>query len=109
MSTTTEVSVLLPDGRQLWFGRYQHDSQAEFDGWLLCKIEELITGKRLTVPPKGTRWAEWHNTGGRCRCFMTNSLGTVYEHTGEQYVDRYKRVPGLFSLDEARAALRCST
>ena len=99
-----EISVLLADGQKLHFTQREHESKAEFDGLVLCRIEEAITGERKT-PPKGTRWVEWWHHGHPIRSYYPTGLGTLYESTGEPYVNRRKRIPGLYSEDEARAVL----
>tara|TARA_Y100000310_G_scaffold218778_1_gene220088 strand:- start:5296 stop:5610 length:315 start_codon:yes stop_codon:yes gene_type:complete len=99
------TSVLLDSGKKLHFVQRQHESQPEFDGRVLCEIEEAITGERKNAP-EGTRWAEWHHHGHALRRFLSNGLGVVYESTGEQYQNRKRRVPGLYNEAEAAAALR---
>ncbi len=100
-----ETSVLLADGRELHFTQREHESSAEFDGLVLCEIEDAILAGADRPVPEGTRWVEWHHRGHPLRSFRTGGLGILYESTGNEYQDRKRRIPGLYDLHEARVAL----
>jgi hypothetical protein len=88
------VTVLFDTGRVRSFRRRAHESVNEFHGRLLCDIENAIGPVRA-----GRRWAAWDDG-------YTDGLGAMWRHTGALYQDRKERVPGLYSLTEARAAFR---
>ena len=102
-----ETSVLLPIGRRrrLSFTQRAHESGAEFDGRVLCAIEDRIRANGGQLAP-GLRWAEWHHTGHPLRRFHANGLGSVREHTGNRYADRTVIIPGLYDLETAKLAIR---
>lgn len=96
-----ETSVLTSRGR-LHFTQREHESQAEFDGRVLCEIEDALGGHPT---PAGTRWARWDHHGHPLRRFHANGLGSVVESTGNAYTNRTRRIPGLYNEAEARKAI----
>ncbi len=106
MTYRHETSVLLADERELHFTQREHESSAEFDGRVLCEIEDaILAGDVRLLVPAGTRWVEWHHRGHPLRAFHAGTLGTLYEATGKAFQGRKKRIPGLYDLHEARVAL----
>ena len=99
------TSVLLPSGETRYYVQRAHESQAEFDGRVLCTIEETILAGAPRPTPAGTRWVEWWHYGHAVREFMSNGLGNLRESTGERYQHRTRLLPGLYDLKQARAAL----
>ena len=91
MSRNDVLLVMGQDLKLFKIRRLSYESRAEFQGRALCLIEDRL-GKTA-----GTRWVEWDD--------YLSGLGTAYEHTGNPYQDRRKRVSGSYSESEARALL----
>lgn len=98
------MTSVLTSKWQLHFIQQEGESQPEFDGRVLCAIEEAITETRGPTPA-GTRWVEWWHYGHAVREFMANGLGNLRESTGERYQNRTLLLPGLYDLGRARAVL----
>ena len=88
------------------FEQDAYESEAEYDGRLLCAIEDYVLGGQ----PRGARWIEWSRRGhafgyawGQSDVSNPDGSnpvgdgGTMWEHTGNRYVDRKVRVPGLYA------------
>jgi len=105
MSLRYETSALLADGRCLFYTQQEHESTAEFQGRLLCLIEDAILDGANRPVPAGTKWVEWTSHGSPLYRFHAGGLGFLKESTGAQFEDRVRHLPGLLNLDEAKKAL----
>lgn len=95
-------SILFQDGSTLYLEQlHEGESKDEFLGRALCVVEDSIG-----APRRGARWVCWDHYGHPLGEFNTDGFGMLIEHTGERYVNRTRRLPGLFNLVEAQAALR---
>lgn len=104
------VSVLLPSGRQVHYVQHSWESTAEFQGLVLCKIEDELRA-HLGLPqraplPAGASWVEWwHGRGHPLRRFWTTESGVHVQHTGELYANRRVHVAAGLDLYSAQKAL----
>jgi len=100
-----QTTVMFPGGTVHRTWQHEHENVPEYQGRLLCWIEDSLSGKRLTPPAPGTRWVEWEITGHQLGKPHMNGLGVCYEHTGEKYQNRRRVVRSMLNEQEARRLL----